>query len=134
LINRNTIIKNTKNEAEKLREKVDGKTATFEEIKSCVSNDLIAYIKHRQNIIDKLKEMNNNKESLEKNIHNLLLQKGSEGDEFSPVELDKNNLWLLGDKFMSYNYIASEKAISTFLKQNNLEYIKSSRNGYCFIF
>ena len=49
-----------------------------------------------------------------------------EGYEERQVPLDKNNLWLLDDKFMSYNYIASEKAISTFLNCAGLE--KNSSN------
>ena len=100
-------------------EKLNDKNVSIADIRKCVSNDLTRYVLHRQKIIDKLQELKNT--HIEKEIHNLFLQQGLEGQEERQVPLDKNNLWLLDDKFMSYSYIASEKAISTFLKNAGLE-------------
>ena len=100
-------------------QKLENKNTSIEEVKKCVSNDLIRYILHRQKIIEKLQELKG--ATIEKEVHNLFLEQGLEGTESRQVPLDKNNLWLLDDKFMSYSYIASEKAISTFLKKVELE-------------
>ena len=100
-------------------QKLENKNTSIEEVKKCVSNDLIRYILHRQKIIEKLQELKGT--TIEKEVHNLFLEQGLEGTESRQVPLDKNNLWLLDDKFMSYSYIASEKAISTFLEKVGLE-------------
>ena len=100
-------------------QKLESKNTSIEEVKKCVSNDLIRYILHRQKIIEKLQELKGT--TIEKEVHNLFLEQGLDGTEARQVPLDKNNLWLLDDKFMSYSYIASEKAISTFLEKVGLE-------------
>jgi hypothetical protein len=108
--------------------KTDNKTSDAEflkQAKKVVSHDLIKYILDRQNIIDKL--INLKGTNIEKEVHNLFLAQGLEGTEERQVPLDKNNLWLLDDKFMSYNYVASEKTITTFLKTKNLDYHKSTQ-------
>jgi hypothetical protein len=116
------------NAYEKMRDQeekvINSSNPSEEDINKCVNTSLIAYILHRQKIIEKLQELKHTE--IEEKIHNLFLEKGLEGYEERQVPLDKNNLWLLDDKFMSYNYIASEKAISTFLNCAGLE--KNSSN------
>lgn len=113
------LLDNAYKQARKEEQKLESKNASIEDVKKCVSNDLIRYILHRQKIIEKLQELKNTK--IEKEVHNLFLEQGLEGTEERQIPLDKNNLWLLDDKFMSYSYIASEKAISTFLQKVGLE-------------
>lgn len=113
------LLKQAKKQYLEQEDKLENNNISIDEIQRCVSNDLIRYILHRQRIIEKLQEMNKHNESLEQNIHNLLLQKGLEGKDFSQIELDKNNLWLLDDKFMSYNYIASDRKIENLLQLIN---------------
>jgi hypothetical protein len=54
-------------------------------------------------------------------VRNHFLKRGLEGKDYSPVPVKQNNLWLLDDKFMTYNYVASEKAINTLLDSVGLE-------------
>lgn len=124
-VNEKQLLNNAREQALTEEDKLENDNVSINEIQKCVSNDLIRYITHRQKVIDRLQSLKNTK--IESEVHNLFLEQGLEGTEERQVPLDKNNLWLLDDKFMSYNYIASEKAISTFLKQNNLEYIKSNQ-------
>ncbi len=119
------VLDNAYKKARKEEKDLENKNVSIEKIKKCVSNDLIRYILHRQEIIKKLQELKETE--VEANIHNLFLRQGLEGTDERQVPLDKNNLWLLDDKFMSYSYIASEKTITTFLKKNGLEYHKSTQ-------
>ena len=112
------ILDNAYKKARVEEQKLD-KNASIEDIQKCVSNDLIRYILHRQEIINKLQSLENTK--IEKEVHNLFLEQGLEGTEERQVPLDKNNLWLLDDKFMSYSYIASEKTMHKFLENISLE-------------
>jgi hypothetical protein len=83
--------------------------------------DLIRYILHRQKIIEKLLGLSNNKENIESTIHDLILKKGLEGFDYSPIGIKDNNLWLIDDKFMTYGYVASNKKIKTILPNCGLE-------------
>jgi len=112
------ILDNAYKKARVEEQKLD-KNASIEDIQKCVSNDLIRYILHRQEIINKLQSLENTK--IEKEVHNLFLEQGLEGTDERQVPLDKNNLWLLDDKFMSYSYIDSEKTIHKFLENISLE-------------
>ena len=96
-------------------QKLESKNTSIEEVKKCVSNDLIRYILHRQKIIEKLSGLSSDKENIEKTIHDLVLIKGAEGFDYSPVKIEENNLWLIDDKFMTYSYVASNKQIRTIL-------------------
>lgn len=102
-------------------QKLESKNTSIEEVKKCVSNDLIRYILHRQKIIEKLSELSSNKENLEKTIHDLILKKGLDGFDYSPVKIEENNIWLIDDKFMTYDYVASNKQIQTILPNCGLE-------------
>jgi len=72
---------------------------------------LAEYILFRQNVIKKLRMFNvGNKEA---DIHNLIAQKSSEFNQDNiVVDLYKNNVWLLDDKFMSYYKVLSEAKMS----------------------
>lgn len=119
------VLDNAYKKARKEEKDLENKNVSIEKIKKCVSNDLIRYILHRQEIIKKLQELKET--AVEANIHNLFLRQGLEGTDERQVPLDKNNLWLLDDKFMSYSYIASEKTIHKFLEQNSLSINQSTQ-------
>lgn len=56
---------------------------------------------------------------LEEDIHNLIFPMGLTGDK---VDYDTHNLWLLDERFATYNFIASDKPITTFSqKKSRLE-------------
>lgn len=80
-------------------------------------NELVAYVKDRVLVIERLKTMLVNKEQSEEVIHNLLMERHTDDDYFYT---DKNNLWLLDDRFTSYSYAASEKRIDKILQKLEL--------------
>ena len=77
---------------------------------------LTSYLKYRKEIIEQFEKYDLTQEKEEEKIRSHILKRGLEGTEYSPFPIEENNLWLLDDKFMSYNYVASEKAINTLLK------------------
>ena len=77
---------------------------------------LAEYINDRQSIIEVLDQMVTNKERVEKKLHNLFLeQKVSDTNTPDKISLTTNNLWLIDDKFMTYNYAASDLKIQEIL-------------------
>ena len=75
---------------------------------------LADYIGYRQTIIDMLLEIYD--ETLKKktsfneaDIHNLFMPKGNTSNDLFTYA---NNVWIFDDKFMSYNYCASDKTIA----------------------
>jgi len=80
--------------------------------------ELVAYIKDRVIVIDRLKTMIDDNESSEKLIHNLFMERYTDDDYFC---VGNNNLWLLDDRFTNYSYAASEKRINELLMKMNLE-------------
>ena len=83
----------------------------FEKSLDLSARALAEYILFRQNVIKKLRMFNvGNKEA---DIHNLIAQKSSEFNQDNiVVDLYKNNVWLLDDKFMSYYKVLSEAKMS----------------------
>lgn len=77
--------------------------------------ELIEYVLTRDKIISQFESMDLRKEENEEILRNHFLKRGLSGDSYSPVAVKENNLWLLDDKFMTYSYVASEKAIKTLL-------------------
>jgi len=77
--------------------------------------ELIEYVITRDKIISQFELLDLNEEKDEEIIRNHFLKRGAVGNSFSPVPVKENNLWLLDDKFMTYNYVASEKALKTLL-------------------
>lgn len=66
--------------------------------------ELAEYIFDRQKIIDRLKELTSD-DSLEKEIHNLFMEKYTKDENNS---YKSNNLWLFDDRFMTYDKVFSE--------------------------
>lgn len=87
---------------------------------------LTSYLKYRKEIIEQFEKYDFAKETEEEKIRNHILKRGLEGTNYSPVPIEDNNLWLLDDKFMSYNYVASEKAINTLLSGVGLDKTNSN--------
>ena len=83
---------------------------------------LLSYIRDRQKVINYLKQLLTDKPKLEKALHNLIFKKGLDGDEYAPLSLADNNIWLLDDKFMTYNYISSDKTIKDIIDNANIQY------------
>ncbi len=118
-IDKKEIIANAKkrfdNAKESLLEKAGKESYTESDLGEAIQvaqSELIAYIADRILTIKTLKTMLQNKEKCEKIIHDLLMPKNSSDDFYT---VDKNNLWLLDDRFLSYSYAASNKAIHTIL-------------------
>jgi hypothetical protein len=87
----------------------------FNESLELASRTLTEYILFRQNLIEKLKKINSNdKESV---IHNLIIpmRKQFEKADFSK-DLYRNNVWVLDDKYMTYDTILSDKEMSEVIK------------------
>lgn len=85
-----------------------------DEVSDIQARQLAEYILFRQSIIDSFKKIIDNKVVEEKILHNLILQQGYESKSF---DLYNNNIWLLDDKFTTFNYIASDKSIKA-IKQS----------------
>lgn len=79
-----------------------------DEISDIQARQLAEYVLFRQSIIDSFKKIIGNKVVEEKVLHNLILQQGFESESFN---LYNNNIWMLDDKFTTFNYIASDKSI-----------------------
>lgn len=78
-----------------------------------ISNrELAQYFYYRQEIVDGLKELNDDNNSQEELLHNLFMKKGEISDtketDYSPYD---SNIWLLDDKYMSYTKMFSDKQI-----------------------
>ncbi len=81
-------------------------------------DELVSYIQNRVLVIGELKTMLEDKEKCEKVIHNLFMKQYTEDNYFVP---EKNNLWLLDDRFTNYSYAASDKQIKKILQNINSE-------------
>jgi hypothetical protein len=96
------------------RKILDAETLTdeqFEESLKLSARTLTEYILFRQNVIKKLKDIDRN--NVESVIHNLIIPRY---EQFDKVDFDKNlyrnNVWVLDDKYMTYDTILSEKEMS----------------------
>lgn len=125
LIDKKQIIDQAKKRFDKAKEHVfanaDKREYTDAELVEAINitqDELVAYIFDRAIIIERLKTLIDKKERVEKIIHDLFMEQGSEDDYFC---VGKNNLWLLDDRFTTYSYAASNKIIKEILKQINEE-------------
>ncbi len=75
-------------------------------------NELVSYIFDRVQVIERLKSMINDNEKVESIIHNLFMKQYTDDEYFC---VNKNNLWLLDDRYTSYSYAASDKRIKDIL-------------------
>lgn len=124
-LDKRQIVKKAKKRFDDAKERLlehSGKTEytdqELQEAMQVTQSELVAYIKDRVLVIERLKKMLTDKEQSEKIIHNLFMEKYTD-DEYSHV--GKNNLWLLDDRFTSYSYAASDKRIEEILKKMSLE-------------
>jgi phage gp36-like protein len=75
------------------------------------SRELTAYIMFRQNLIEKLKTID--KKDRESVIHNLIAPRYEQFDAENLInDLYRNNVWVLDDKYMTYDTILSEKEMT----------------------
>jgi len=79
-----------------------------EKLSIITQSELAEYIFDRQSIIDKLKELTNEK-SLEQEIHNLFMTQHTTDEK---ENYKTNNLWLFDDRFMTYDKVFSEAQIN----------------------
>jgi len=77
---------------------------------------LTEYILYRNRIIKKLSEIDN--KSSEANIHNLIVPMRQIFKAENIIgDLYKNNAWLLDDKYMSYQYVLSDKTLQELIEK-----------------
>lgn len=100
--------KSLNKDKEQLRNnKYNGEQEFQAKINTVTHTELAEYIFDRQKIIDNLKGIIN-KDTLEKEIHNLFMKKNTVDDQ---QDYKSNNLWLFDDRFMVYNKVFSDKQI-----------------------
>ena len=90
----------------------------FEKLNDLSNRELAQYFLFRQSIIDSLKKMNDDNEKIEKYLHALFVTMGK--GFINSDSLNKkytNCIWLLDDKFMSYERLYSDVKIDTIKKQ-----------------
>jgi len=75
-------------------------------------DELVSYINDRALVLERLRVLADDKEKVEKIIHDLFMKRGTEDDFFL---IGKNNLWLIDDCFTTYSYAASDKKIEGIL-------------------
>lgn len=99
----------------------------FEKSLEFSSRTLAAYIIYRQKLIEKMRKMDS--ASLEKDLHNLLAPryKSFHGDDFEQ-EAYLNNIWVLDDKFMTYEYVLSEADMTKVIGHLNPIYDNNGDN------
>ncbi len=99
-----------------------GKTEyTNEELNEAIQltqNELVAYIRDRIEVISRLKTMMINKEKTESVIHNLFMERFTDDEGYDCFSPQRNNLWLLDDRFTSYSYAASDRMIREVLGED----------------
>ena len=106
------------------RELLGAKELTDEQYQKSLefsSRSLALYIVYRQKLIEKLGSLS--KDTLETDLHSMISKRYQ---KFSGEETEKdvylNNLWVIDDKFMSYDYVLSEKNISDVLRVIDPDY------------
>ena len=75
--------------------------------------ELGRYIAYRQQIIERLKQLNDDNEKIEELFHKLFMDLSTDFNNQDSKEYHyKQNMWLLDDKFISFSYIASNKTFN----------------------
>ena len=96
---------------EDLNEKISNAISRISEIGK---SDLAHYVFNRKCILDALRELlkrrDDGKGELEKDIHNLIFPMGGDSEK---THYDKHNLWLLDERLVFTEFIASDQKIST---------------------
>lgn len=87
------------------------------------SRSLTEYILYRSYIIERLKNMN--KEKSEIDIHNIISRRfNTYSEQASNKDIYSNNVWLLDDKFMSYDTVMSDEQMADLLGNIDEDYEK----------
>ncbi|WP_191083625.1 ATP-binding protein [Roseococcus microcysteis] len=89
-----------------------GAPIAFDDISHLASDDLARFIVHRALVIESLAKMP--RDAAEEALHNAILKKHSDGND-----IRENNVWLIDDKFLSYNNIFSDEALAKVVKEVN---------------
>lgn len=90
------------------------------------SRSLALYIVYRQKLIEKLSSLT--AETKETDLHSMISKRYQKfHGENTEKDIYLNNLWVIDDKFMSYDYVLSEKNISDVLQVIDSNY-SGSRN------
>ena len=74
---------------------------------------LTEYVMSRLKVLNDIKQFSNN--NAEKEIHNLIMQKGTTCEQIKGFNLNLPNLWVLDERFMTYSYVYSDKEIKDFI-------------------
>jgi hypothetical protein len=102
-----------KNKFISILEKNDINSDEFKEsvfhLNDICNRELAEYFCYRQNIINALKAINNEKNKKEKLLHNLFMPMKTTVDKETESQIYSTNLWLLDDKYMSYTNAFSDK-------------------------
>ncbi|MGI6572365.1 MAG: ATP-binding protein [Fermentimonas sp.] len=89
-------------------------TNAISKISEIGKSDLAHYVFNRKCILDTLRELLKRREDgkgeLEKEIHNLIFPMGGDSEK---THYDKHNLWLLDERLVFTEYIASDRKIGT---------------------
>jgi len=96
------------NDKEFLRKNKFKKEEFYKKLSFVTQTELAEYMYDRQKLIDRLKQLADDNNSIEAEIHNLFMKKGTEDES---ENYKTNALWLFDDRFMSYNKIFSDKRI-----------------------
>lgn len=100
----------------------------FEKLNDLSNRELAQYFLFRQTIIDSLKALDDSNEKLEKYLHKLFLELGEKININDSMNNKYSNcIWLLDDKFMSYENIYSDIKIIKIKEELN----KISENQNC---
>ncbi len=97
----------------------------YEKALEVSSRTLTEYILYREKIIDKISSFTN--ENSEADIHNLILPKRTvlnNSDDLTSIY--NNNLWLLDDKYMTYNKALSERTMKEIIEELVDEKVESN--------
>lgn len=101
--------------------KFDLSNEKYEEALQLASRALMEYILYRSYIIQKLKEIDKNKS--EPAIHSIISPRyRTYSDNTLKSDLFNNNVWLLDDKFVSYDYTLSDKEMKELFKKLDKNY------------
>lgn len=134
ILNTDDILKRSKKRYEEDKEKIqktflralDRNKADSAPFKAAVSGiqeismfELSRYIMYRQNIIKALNKVSEDADQPEENLHSLFMQmlSSTQGDHY----LD-SNLWLFDDRYMTYDYAASDCSIKRIFNELKEKY------------
>jgi hypothetical protein len=100
----------------------------YEKALELASRTLAEYVMYRKRIISKLENMTPNND--EKELHRLIvpMRKTLKTEEFND-DIYNNNVWVLDDRFMSYNTLLSDETMTDVIKAIALDEAEDSGSG-----